>query len=178
MGCDYVAGLCPFFLEKQMNTRSLDQLHQFAAFIEFLSNPAEHKKLLADLQKATVEYNKAVESMREGKDFQSWRNETFDKIKSKEDSLAETLADMTAKNDQREAFLNDLNEKLAAREAKIVQAEAEVASKLEALANVKREQDDLTKAKEAFYARQEKFNAQVAEFEQKAAAVKALMGGK
>ncbi len=160
-----------------MNSRSLDQLHQFAAFIEFLSNPAEHKKLLAEMQKATIEYNKVAEQVREAKEFQAWRNETFDKLKAKEQSLADTLLDIQATDKKNKDFIAAQEAKLAEREAKLSENEKKAAELLATLKTVVQEQEQLTKDKENFYARQEKFRKEQADFENRVAAIDAIMKG-
>lgn len=159
-----------------MYNRSMDQLQQFAAFIEFLSNPAEHKKLLVDLQKATAEYQTSVEELRKTKDFQTWKNEHMAKLTAKEATLAETLASIEATAARNQKFLDDESAKLAERQAKLAAAEAvnrDLAAQLE---SVKKERAQLELDKQAFYARQEDFNKKVDAFDKKAAAVAALMG--
>ena len=81
-----------------MDNRSLDQLTQFASFLEFLTNPEEAKQLLARLTEASKEYKVEVESIRGTKEFQLWRNGELAKLAEAQKAL-----------DAREVKLNTAN---------------------------------------------------------------------
>lgn len=159
------------------NDRSLDQLKQFAEFLEFMSDTTAAKKRLVDLQKATAEYNSAANAIREAKDFQTWRNEQLAKLEKKEESLKKNTDDVEALLKKNEQYFAAENEKLSAREQEVLVKEKEVETRLATLTKVNEEREELEKSKEAFYTRQEKFAQQVAAFEEKKKALDALMKG-
>jgi len=158
-----------------MDNRSLHQLEQFSAFIDFLTNPAEHKKLLADLKKASVEYNTEAENIRATKEFQVWRNEQLAKLEAKERENAAFKEDITAKA---EKALADIEEKYRAvdllKQEELKKQEI-LDGKLKELDKIQSEKAELEKKLEWFANEQAKHQTLVDEFNRKAAAFAALM---
>lgn len=158
-----------------MDNRSLDQLQQFAGFLEFLSKPEEYKQLLANLKKAANEYNEEANGIRATKEFQLWRNEQLailDKrgakiVADKEALEAKVAEDLKAIE---KAYLElDKNKEATSK------AWEEVSAKLATLVGVTKATEDLVKKQEAFAKVQEVHFAKAAEFDRKAAAFAALI---
>lgn len=160
-----------------MDSRSLDQLQQFSAFIEFLTQPEVYKKLLSDLKEASAEYNKAAEDIRGTKEFQLWRNEQLAKLESKEKEVVAAKAEI----DKKYEFANaEIKAKLEGIDRTKQDLDAK-ANKLSELIDEQKkmleEKAELNKEKELFIAEKVKFQMRVAEFDKKAEAFNALLKG-
>lgn len=51
----------------------LEQIENFGAFLDFLSNPDEYKQLIKDVRIASKEHKELVEKQRKIKDIDAWR---------------------------------------------------------------------------------------------------------
>lgn len=161
-----------------MNNHSLDQLQQFAAFIEFLAKPEDHKKLLAELQKTTLEHTQAVNALREAKDFNSWVAYHKSRLESQEKSLEVRKEQVEKDAQDAKDFSAAESVKLEARQVAVANKEVDVEKRLAELEYVKTARAELTQGQVALSNAKALHAKQVEEFDKKAAALAALMGNK
>ncbi len=160
-----------------MDTRKLDQLEQFSAFIEFLTKPEDYKTLVQELNKAAQSFRTEAENIRQTQDFQLWRNEetaTLEENKKQLASDTEALAQLIKQNQQSHGA--QLQE-LAIMRDEIDSVKKEWEAKTKAVADVKPLKETLHKDRDQLNQEQTAFQTRVKEFDKKAAAFAAMMKG-
>ena len=160
-----------------MDMRKLDQLEQFAVFIDFLTKPEDYKKLLAELKQAGKDLREEDSNIRKTKEFQVWRNEQLALIDKREKEHQLAVVQLEKDYKEADAEYDKQSAQIDAAVAKVNADEAEVLAKLKALADVAKEQAELKKEKESFEEVKKDFKLRVDAFDEKARAFQALIKG-
>lgn len=160
-----------------MDARKIAHLESFAAFIEFLTNPGEYRKIVEDTQKTLAEWREANEKARGIKDIDAWHIKIKQGLEKRETDLAAREEAFRQQDDAAKAARQKSNDARSAEMAKLADkikvVEAKEAELKEALAM----KAELTKWERSLNAKSDELSVMGKELKEKMDKLSKFMAG-
>jgi chromosome segregation ATPase len=137
----------------------LEQIENFGAFLDFLSNPDEYKKLIEDVRAASKEYKELVEKKRQIDNIDAWRTSESVRLGKLEDAIS-------SREDKHLENVGELSNQIDAHRAKVASDNSLFHERVSEL-------DDREKAVSSLEKEREKVGQLRSEYEEKLANLRA-----
>ncbi len=135
-----------------MDIRQLQQLDQFVAFFDLITNPDKFKQMVIEAQEASESFNKFVKEERGIKDVDQYRAKVLEQQAKRDAEIESKAQELNKRIAEFNEFMDEVRAKHTEKEVALQADRRELVTRLEEVAKAEQMQKEMEAEREALEA--------------------------